>query len=105
MGGAGTSGTVRRLWQEARAITGRVVPGDIATRTAPALSGASGGPKKMKRGFYTIMSAQFFSSLADNALFVAAVELLRVSGTGEWQRAPWCRSRWWTRCCSTGAIT
>ena len=31
----------------------------------------------MKRGFYTIMSAQFFSSLADNALFVAAVELLR----------------------------
>ena len=28
----------------------------------------------MKKGFYTIMSAQFFSSLADNALFVAAVE-------------------------------
>jgi len=26
----------------------------------------------MKRGFYTIMSAQFFSSLADNALFVAS---------------------------------
>ncbi|HMM87486.1 MFS transporter, partial [Azohydromonas sp.] len=41
----------------------------------------------MKRGFYTIMSAQFFSSLADNALFVAAVELLRSSGTDEWQRA------------------
>ena len=41
----------------------------------------------MKRGFYTIMSAQFFSSLADNALFVAAVELLRTSGTAEWQRA------------------
>ena len=41
----------------------------------------------MKRGFYTIMSAQFFSSLADNALFVAAVELLRTSGAGEWQRA------------------
>ncbi|MFN3298319.1 lysophospholipid transporter LplT [Caldimonas sp.] len=41
----------------------------------------------MKKGFYTIMSAQFFSSLADNALFVAAVELLRLSGTGEWQRA------------------
>ncbi len=31
----------------------------------------------MKRGFYTIMSAQFFSSLADNALFVGAVQLLR----------------------------
>jgi MFS transporter, LPLT family, lysophospholipid transporter len=41
----------------------------------------------LKRGFYTIMSAQFFSSLADNALFVAAVELLRTSGEPEWQRA------------------
>jgi len=41
----------------------------------------------MKRGFYTIMSAQFFSSLADNALFVAAVELLRSEGAPEWQRA------------------
>ncbi len=41
----------------------------------------------MQRGFYTIMSAQFFSSLADNALFVAAVELLRTGGAPEWQRA------------------
>jgi len=41
----------------------------------------------MKKGFYTIMSAQFFSSLADNALFVAAVELLRNGGAAEWQRA------------------
>ncbi|HMN19942.1 MAG TPA: lysophospholipid transporter LplT [Ottowia sp.] len=41
----------------------------------------------MKRGFYTIMAAQFFSSLADNALFVAAVELLRAGGTAEWQHA------------------
>lgn len=41
----------------------------------------------MKKGFYTIMSAQFFSSLADNALFVAAVELLRTAGQPEWQRA------------------
>jgi len=41
----------------------------------------------MKRGFYTIMSAQFFSSLADQALFVAAVELLRGGGAPEWQRA------------------
>ena len=41
----------------------------------------------MKRGFYTIMSAQFFSSLADNALFVTAVELLRANGAPEWQRA------------------
>ncbi len=41
----------------------------------------------MKKGFYTIMAAQFFSSLADNALFVAAVELLRSGGSPEWQRA------------------
>jgi MFS family permease len=41
----------------------------------------------MKRGFYTLMSAQFFSSLADQALFVAAVELIRSSGGTEWQRA------------------
>jgi len=41
----------------------------------------------MKRGFFTIMSAQFFSSLADNALFVAAVELLKADGAPEWQRA------------------
>ena len=41
----------------------------------------------MKRGFFTIMAAQFFSSLADNALFVAAVELIRISGGAEWQRA------------------
>jgi MFS transporter, LPLT family, lysophospholipid transporter len=41
----------------------------------------------MKKGFFTIMAAQFFSSLADNALFVAAVELLYTSGSPEWQRA------------------
>ena len=41
----------------------------------------------MKRGFYTIMAAQFFSSLADNALFVTAVELLKSDGAPEWQRA------------------
>ena len=33
------------------------------------------------------MSAQFFSSLADNALFVAAIELMRADGAPEWQRA------------------
>ena len=41
----------------------------------------------MKKGFYTIMAAQFFSSLADNALFVAGVELLRSSGQPAWQPA------------------
>jgi MFS family permease len=41
----------------------------------------------MKRGFFTIMSAQFFSSLADNALFVCAVQLLRSAQAPEWQQA------------------
>ncbi len=39
----------------------------------------------MKKGFSTIMSAQFFSSLADNALLVAAVELLRMGQAPAWQ--------------------
>jgi MFS transporter, LPLT family, lysophospholipid transporter len=38
----------------------------------------------MKKGFYTIMSAQFFSSLADNALLVAAIELLKTTGAPAW---------------------
>ena len=41
----------------------------------------------MKRGFYTIMAAQFFSSLADNALFVIAVALLRSTQAPDWQAA------------------
>ena len=41
----------------------------------------------MNRGFFTIMSAQFFSSLADNALFVAAVQLLRSNGAPSWNEA------------------
>ena len=39
----------------------------------------------MKKGFHTIMSAQFFSSLADNALLVAAIELLKTSNAPAWQ--------------------
>ncbi len=38
----------------------------------------------MKRGFYTIMAAQFFSSLADNALLIAAIALLRELSGPEW---------------------
>ena len=38
----------------------------------------------MKKGFYTIMSAQFFSSLADNALLVAAIEMLKTAGAPAW---------------------
>ena len=38
----------------------------------------------MKKGFFTIMAAQFFSSLADNALLVAAIELLKASNAPLW---------------------
>ncbi|MES2561566.1 MAG: lysophospholipid transporter LplT [Pseudomonadota bacterium] len=38
----------------------------------------------MPLGFYTIMAAQFFSSLADNALLVAAIALLMQMQTPEW---------------------
>lgn len=41
----------------------------------------------MGKGFYTIMAAQFCSSLADNALFVVAVEMLKSSGAASWQQA------------------
>ena len=38
----------------------------------------------MPLGFYTIMAAQFFSSLADNALLVAAIALLIQMQSPEW---------------------
>ena len=38
----------------------------------------------MGSGFYTIMAAQFFSSLADNALLVAAIALLMQMHSPEW---------------------
>ncbi|MFZ6759680.1 lysophospholipid transporter LplT [Undibacterium sp. Ji50W] len=38
----------------------------------------------MKSGFYTIMAAQFFSSLADNALLIAAMALLASMHSPSW---------------------
>lgn len=38
----------------------------------------------MKRGFYVIMAAQFLSSLADNALLIAAIALLREVQAPAW---------------------
>ena len=38
----------------------------------------------MNRGFYTIMAAQFFWSLADNALFFVAVDLLVSMNSPAW---------------------
>ena len=38
----------------------------------------------MKRGFYNILCAQFLSSLADNALLIAAIALLTSLQAPEW---------------------
>ncbi|HUN91307.1 MAG TPA: lysophospholipid transporter LplT [Burkholderiaceae bacterium] len=38
----------------------------------------------MNRAFYIVMAAQFFSSLADNALLIAAISLLRDIHAPEW---------------------
>lgn len=38
----------------------------------------------MKRGFYTILAAQFFSALADNALLFAAIALLKLMSAPAW---------------------
>ena len=40
--------------------------------------------ESMKKGFYIIMAAQFFSSLADNALLVAAISLLMDLAAPDW---------------------
>src|SRR6478672_9551706 len=54
-------------------------PGDRGG--SPAVRKAS---DRMNRGFYTIMAAQFFSSLADNALLIAAIALLTVMKSPAW---------------------
>ncbi|MCM0043765.1 MAG: lysophospholipid transporter LplT, partial [Burkholderiaceae bacterium] len=38
----------------------------------------------MNRGFYTIMAAQFFSSLADNALLIVAIAILVSGQSPDW---------------------
>ena len=52
----------------------------------PALERRHESPFRMKRGFYTIMAAQFFSSLADNALLIAAIALLIEMHAPEWMK-------------------
>src|SRR6185312_12661426 len=39
---------------------------------------------QMKKGFYSIMAAQFFSSLADSALLIAAIALLKDLHAPNW---------------------
>ena len=38
----------------------------------------------MNRGFYTIIAAQFFSSLADNALLIVSIALLATMQSPAW---------------------
>ncbi len=85
---AGASGTpggrarflrLRQSWYKARAAGGTRRLYRAHARVA--FRGPRGAPvtprRTMKSGFYTIMAAQFFSSLADNALLIAAIALLR----------------------------
>jgi LPLT family lysophospholipid transporter-like MFS transporter len=46
----------------------------------------------LKRGFYTVMAAQALSSLADNALFIAAIALIQQLQGPDWM-AP--MMKWW----------
>ena len=57
-----------------------------ASAHVPAQAGVRDGDKVegMKKGFYTIMAAQFFSSLADNALLIAAIALLTELHSPQW---------------------
>lgn len=48
-------------------------------------SGITLPEKVMNRGFYIILGAQFFSSLADNVLLFAAIELLKDRAAPAWQ--------------------
>jgi MFS family permease len=45
----------------------------------------STGTSSMQRGFFTILTAQFFSALADNALLFAAIALLQRLHAPSWQ--------------------
>lgn len=48
-------------------------------------SGSTISDNLMNRGFYIILTAQFFSSLADNCLLFAAIELLKDRAAPSWE--------------------
>jgi MFS transporter, LPLT family, lysophospholipid transporter len=64
-----------RSWYKAPAAHGRIITTDSERQRIT--KAAVRSPGSMKPGFYTIIAAQFFSSLADNALLIAAIALLR----------------------------
>src|SRR6185437_4981350 len=73
--GAKALGRRVRSWYKAPAAHVRIITIDSErqSRQKP----RSGSKGSMKPGFYIIIAAQFFSSLADQALLVAAIALLR----------------------------
>jgi hypothetical protein len=60
----------------------RTPPGDL--RRGRRVLERTHDSRTMQAGFYTIMAAQFFSSLADNALLVAAIQMLRDLESPAW---------------------
>jgi LPLT family lysophospholipid transporter-like MFS transporter len=64
-----------RSWYKAPAARVRIITIDRERHVAAHASATDSSP--MKPGFYTLLTAQFFSSLADNALLIAAIALLR----------------------------
>lgn len=64
-----------RSWYKAPAARVRIITIDSERQGTGKPRSATTG--SMKPGFYTIIAAQFFSSLADNALLIAAIALLR----------------------------
>jgi len=76
-------------WYKARAATSRIITGTLVRyggvqSQVDAKAARRAGNEDMKPGFYIIMAAQFFSSLADNALLIAAIALLQDSQSPGW---------------------
>lgn len=82
----------RRSAVQPRQFDTAAAQGSLQTIASPAGAALTGmrevrdGDKveSMKKGFYTIMAAQFFSSLADNALLIAAIALLTELHSPQW---------------------
>src|SRR5438105_881857 len=81
----------RKTWYKARAAcAGKKLIIHKRSEPSPAYRCRCQAPRAfaqtrtMKAGFYIIMAAQFFSSLADNALLVAAIQMLRDLDSPAW---------------------
>jgi LPLT family lysophospholipid transporter-like MFS transporter len=82
-------GLVEKTWYNARAacagefcqlytqLSAAKLPGRVRPGNAEIEERSRHFSRTMQAGFYIIMAAQFFSSLADNALLVAAIQMLR----------------------------